>query len=160
VEILAQRLLTDSAAGDSAAWRSLPARLRRDLDLGPLLTERALRDSARAYCQPLADDTAMDVRKRLRGRWPDSLAVILFVRASRASGALKRVELVRRTTDGGQRGYIWAADGDQTQGAEWPRGSPRPETRTLPAGTPTPRALRGLGRRLLVLPCTGTPPSR
>lgn len=160
VETLASRLLLDSARGDSAAFASLPASLRRDMDLGPLLTAGALRDSARAYCQPLADDTATDVRKRLRGRWPDTLAVVLFVRAQRASGSLRRVELVRRTREGGQRGYIWDAESDVTQGAEWPQGASRPEVRTLPAGTPSPRALRGLGRRLLVLPCTGNPPGR
>lgn len=151
-------LLADSAAGDSAAFASLPDALREDLTVGPLLTTAALRDSARAYCQPISDSTDPQIRTRLRGRWPDTLAVVLFVRADRASGALGRVELLRRTTDGQQRGYIWDGDGNVTEAVEWLGG--RSVTRVLPEGTPAPRALRGLGRRLLVLPCTGKPPRR
>lgn len=151
-------LLADSAVADSAALASLPDGLREDLAVGPLLTTAALRDSARAYCQPISDSTEPRVRKRLRGRWPDTLAVVLFVRADRASGALGRVELLRRTTDGQQRGYIWDANGNTTEAVEWMGG--RSVTRILPEGTPAPRALRGLGRRLLVLPCTGNPPKR
>ena len=154
----AASLLADSAAADSAALAGLPDALREDLAVGPLLTTAALRDSARAYCQPVSDSTDREVRKRLRGRWPDTLMVVLFVRADRASGALGRVELLRRTADGQQRGYIWDGDGNTTEAVEWLGG--RSVTRVLPEGTPAPRALRGLGRRLLVLPCTGNPPKR
>ena len=151
-------LLADSAAADSVAMASLPSRLRGDLDIRVLLSADALEDSSRAYCQPLSPDADAEVRKRLRGRWPDSLALVLFVRADRASGALNRVELVRRTADGGQRGYIWDRDAGETKAVEWPADFGRPDTYELPEGTPTPLALRGLGRRLLVLPCTGAPP--
>lgn len=154
----AASLLADSAAGDSAALAGLPDQLREDLTVGPLLTTAALRDSARAYCQPISDTADPVIRKRLRGRWPDTLMVVLFVRADRASGALGRVELLRRTTDGQQRGYIWDEEANSTEAVEWLGG--RSVTRVLPEGTPAPRALRGLGRRLLVLPCRGNAPTR
>lgn len=158
----ADSLLADSAAADSAAFAGLPPRLRDDLDMGPLLSERALQDSALAYCQPLSDPTDREVRKRLQGRWPAQLAVVLFVRADRASGTVNRVELVRHVEEEGrgrgQRGYIWDRDTDETQAIEWAPGRSTPETYQLPKGTPTPRVLRGLGRRLLVLPCTGARP--
>ena len=153
----AASLLADSAAADSAALASLPPRLRSDLDVIPLLSERALRDSTRAYCQPLSDSASAEVRKRLRGQLEGRLAV-LFVRADRRSGALSRVELVRRPAEGGQRGYIWDRADDQTKAVDWVAGRSTPETYVLPEGTPAPRALRGLGRRLLVLPCTGARP--
>ena len=155
----AASLLRDSASADSAAIGSLPPRLREDLDVLPLLTERALRDSTRAYCQPLSDSTSREARKRLRGQLPGGRFVVLFVRANRLSGALERVELVRRQPEGGQRGYIWDRAEDLTKSVEWTRGRSVPETYVLPEGTPAPRALRGLGRRLLVLPCVGTRPT-
>ena len=152
-------LLADSAAADSAAMASLPPRLRTDFDLLPLFSEEALRDSSVAYCQPLSDSTSAEVRKRLRGQLRGRLAV-LFVRANRRSGALERVELVRRPAEGGQRGYIWDRAEDETKSVEWAAGRGTPETYALPEGTPAPRALRGLGRRLLVLPCAGLRPRR
>lgn len=151
-------LLADSAAGDSTALASLPPRLRSDFDLLPLFSEAALRDSARAYCQPLSDSASATERKRLRGTLQGRLAV-LFVRANRRSGVLERVELVRRPAEGGQRGYIWDREDDETKSVEWVAGRSTPETYGLPEGTPAPRALRGLGRRLLVLPCTGKRPT-
>ena len=150
----AASLLRDSAAADSAAIASLPPRLRTDFDIDVLFTERALRDSSRAYCQPLSDSTSREVRKRLRGN-VDGRVAVLFVRANRASGVLNRVELVRRPAAGGQRGYIWDREEDETKSVEWKAGGGTPETYGLPEGTPAPRALRALGRRLVVLPCTG-----
>ena len=154
---VARRVLADSAAGDSAALATMPPRQRADFDVLALLTDEALADSARAYCQPLSDSTDAEVRKRLRARDGDGLAVVLFARADRATGAVLRVELVRRTPGDGQRGYIWDDDAQTLSALEWEGGRSAPEQYDMPAGTPAPRALRGLGRRLLALPCTGTP---
>ena len=153
-------LLADSATADSVALATLPPRQRGDLDLGPLLTEDALKDTSVALCQPLSEPGDPQLRHRLKGRWPDRLAVILFVRADRASATLQRVELVRRTVDSVQRGYTWDRDGDRTQAVEWPRTGGPAQTYELPAGTPAPLALRALGRRLLALPCTGASPGQ
>ena len=121
------------------------------------LQERSCYDEqrrSRAYCQPLSDSTSREVRKRLRGK-VDGRVAVLFARADRASGVLNRVELVRRPAAGGQRGYIWDRAEDETKSVEWKPGGGTPETYALPEGTPAPRALRALGRRLIVLPCTG-----
>ena len=154
----AESLVRDSAAADSVALATIPERLRPDFDIQSQVTRDALRDSVSAYCQPLSDRDDAEVRKRLRGEWPRGHLTVLFVRADRASGALRRVELVRRPPQGAQRGYIWDGDSDQTTAVEWTAGRRDPETYTLPPGTPAPRALRALGRRLLVLPCQGRPP--
>lgn len=150
----AASLLRDSAAADSAALSNLPARIREDFDIAELFSARALQDSSRAYCQPLSDSSSREVRKRLRGK-VDGRVAVLFARADRASGVLNRVELVRRPAAGGQRGYIWDRAEDVTKSVEWKPGGGTPETYGLPEGTPAPRALRALGRRLIVLPCTG-----
>lgn len=151
-------LARDSALADSIALAALPERLRSDFDIGPQLALDALGDSALAYCQPLSDPDETEIRKRLRGEYPRNHLTVLFVRADRTTGALRRVELVRRPPQGAQRGYIWNGDSDQTTAVEWTAGRRDPETYTVPEGTPTPRALRALGRRLLVLPCQGRRP--
>ena len=152
-------LLADSAAGDRAAIASLPPALREAMDLGTLLAPAALRDTARVRCDQLGGGVPGEVRTRLRARLEDGTALVLFARAERATGSLRRVELVRRTPGRGQRGFAWRADEDETSSVEWPaeQGLP-PETMVLPRGGPAPRALRALGRRLLVLPCH--PPAR
>jgi hypothetical protein len=152
--------LADSAAVDSVALATLPPRQLADFDLGPLLSESAVRDTSVALCQPLSRPNEPEVRHRLKGRWPDQLAVVLFVRADRATAAIHRVELVRRTVDSTQRGYTWDRDGDRTQAIDWPKAGGAPETYDLPVGTPAPLALRALGRRLLALPCTGPTPGQ
>jgi hypothetical protein len=151
----------DSAAGDSAALAALPPTLVRELGVRDVLTPGALRDTARVSCETLpalpAPDT-LDTRRRLRAVLADSARTVLFVRAARSDGALRRVELVRREPRAGQRGFIWDAERDAVQSIVWTRpGAPRPEVTELPRGGPVPRALRALGRRLLALPC---PPAR
>lgn len=101
-----EALVRDSAAADSMALAAIPERLRQDLDIAPQVTRDALRDSLTAYCQPLSDADDAEVRKRLRGEWPRGHLTVLFVRADRETGALRRVELVRRPPQGNQRGYI------------------------------------------------------
>jgi len=153
----ARAILADSVAGDSVALASLPARHREDFDVLQLLSQEALADSGRSHCQPLSDSTENDVRKRLRARDAHGLAVILFVRAHRATGAVQRVELVRRLAWGGQHGYIWNEADRTLRALEWENTRSQPYEYEIPAGTPAPRALRGLGRRLLATSCSGDP---
>ena len=152
----AASLFADSAAADSLAVTRLTAEHRRDLDLRAIMTESALRDTTKAYCQPTTDSTSREIRHRLRGTLPSGAYVVLFVRADRASGVLQRVELVRRPpSGGGQRGYSWDRAVDESRLVVWAPGRPEPEVTGLSEESGTPRALRGLGRRLLLLPCRG-----
>jgi len=84
---------------------------------------------------------------------------VLFVRADRQTGELKRVELVRRAlTARTQLGFSWDAADDVTREFEWYADEANAvESGPLPRGGPGPRALRALGRQLLVGPCTGDP---
>lgn len=136
----------------------LPPGRQEDFAVLELLSPTALSDSSRAYCQPFADTTDQDTRRRLRSQWPEPWITVLFVRADRETGVLKRVELVRRQRGGTQNGYIWDAERGETRTIEW-SGAGQQEF-TVPEGTPLPRALRGLGRRLLVAPCNGEPYGR
>jgi hypothetical protein len=145
--------LADSAAGDSAALASLPPRLAAEFGVRDLLTADALRDSTRVSCRHLDAPAEPEERRRLRAVLDDSARVVLFARADRDSATLRRVELVRRRANGIQRGFIWNGETDVVQTLEWPRGARAPEVADLPRGGPVPRALRALGRRLLVLPC-------
>lgn len=149
-------LLADSAAGDSAAFAALPPSLRSVLDVRRMLAPDVLADTARAYCQPLGSDSGAYRRRRLRFRLPDTVGV-LFVRADGATGALQRVELVRRPlTTKLQQGFSWDASDDVTREVNWTADEPTAvESGPLPRGGPAPRALRALGRQLLVVPCTG-----
>ena len=149
--------LADSAAGDSAAFATLPPPLQRDLDVRAVLTPAALRDTARVRCDRLGGGAGGELRHRLRARLGDRTALVVFVRADSATGALRRVEVVRREPGRGQRGFIWNAP-DETTSVEWPAGrNTAPEAAPLPRGGPAPRALRGIGRRLLALPCAAAP---
>lgn len=150
----AARTKADSARADSAALASLPPALARQFAVVALLSDAALRDTARVRCETLDAPTEPEIRRRLRATLADSARTVLFVRAARGAGTLRRVELVRRDPGGVQRGFIWDAETDALQGVEWPPGARgRAEVTTLPRGSPVPRALRGLGRRLLELPC-------
>lgn len=170
------RLAADSAPGDAAALAALPPLLAPLFavdaalaaadaapDVAPDPTPGAARDARRsagraarglrATCQQLEAPTAPRERRRLLARAPGD-TFVLFARADRATGALDRVELLRRQGGAGARGFIWEARTDTLRLIEWPperRG--RAEETVLPRGGPEPRALRGLGRRLLTLPC-------
>ena len=92
----------------------------------------------------------------MRFRFADESAV-LYVVADDASGTLGRVEYIRRVPGRGQRGLIWDGERDRTTSTWWKETvnglSRRVERGEVPRGSPLPRALRGLGRRLLLLPC-------
>ncbi|HYC53142.1 MAG TPA: hypothetical protein VEB19_18705 [Gemmatimonadaceae bacterium] len=143
-------LLKDSAAADSAALASLPDGVRPDFDVDSRLARARRGHADHGTCREISDSTAPDIRKRLRVQEEDSL-LILFVRADRRSGILKRVELLRRSGEQPQRGWVWDADRNETESVEWSGGTQ--QSYVVPAGTPTPRALRALGRKLLVLEC-------
>lgn len=143
-------LLRDSAAADSVALASLPATIREDFQVDAEMQRARRNAEAESACREISDSTDAEIRKRLRVQETDNL-LILFVRAHRRSGELKRVELLRRAGQRPQRAWVWDAERAEMDAVEWTDG--RQQTYTIPPGTPTPRALRALGRRLLVLDC-------
>jgi hypothetical protein len=148
------------AADDSIVFASLPPTLARELSVRAVLTPDALRDTTRVGCETLGAPDTVDVRRRLRAVLPDSARTVLFARARRASGELRRVELVRRAKTGAQRGFIWDAGDDAVRSVVWARGGAgAPEVTTLPRGGPLPPAMRALGTRLLALPCPRRAPN-
>ena len=149
-------LLADSSAADSLAFRALPPSLRAQLDLRGYLTARALRDTSRALCQEMGHPSRTEERRRLRMRLGRDTTIVLFVRADRATGSLRRIELVRRPRGGLQSGFVWDASSDQLHFIDWTADEANATTSApVPRGSPAPRAVRALGRLLLVLPCTG-----
>ncbi len=151
------RLAADSAAGDSAAWATLPGAVRDLFAVHGSLATTAVESLPFYECLQLPGRRDDELRRRLQLRFVDSSAAVLFVIADRAHGTLKRVEFVRRTPRDGQRGFIWDGVRDRTTSIWWfegPRGlSRRDERGDVPRGGPIPRAVRGLGRQLLVAPC-------
>lgn len=151
-----ERLAVDSAVADSAAFASLPEGLSALLDVRALLDTTTLEELPLAECVALTAPREGELRRRLRLRLPDSTSIVLYAAADRTSGTLARVEFIRRTPARGQRGLIWEAPGDRTSSVWWPefeRGIRRPDRGPIPRGSPVPRAVRALGRRLLTLPC-------
>lgn len=151
------RLVADSAAGDSAAIATLPDGLAPLFALHAQFRDGSARALALFECIQLPGRRDDEVRRRLQLRFADSSAAVLFGIADRARGTLKRVEFVRRTPRAGQRGFIWDGVRDRTQSIWWfegPRGlSRRDERGDVPRGGPVPRAVRALGRQLFVVPC-------
>lgn len=149
------RLVSDSAAADSAAFATLPPRLRAILDV------RSLFDSASLAALPLAECTVLDegptdeMRRRLHLRLPDSSVVVLYATADGLTGGLSRVEFIRRMPAVGQRGIIWDGERDQTSSMWWSEVGRRrrAERGGIPRGGPVPRAVRALGRQLVMMPC-------
>ena len=150
------RMLVDSAGADSAAFAALPPSLEALLDVRRVFDAPFAADTALAWCQPMGPPDAPEIRRRMRVRLGDTLAV-LFVRAERATGALRRVELVRRPLNGGaQVGLTWEGSEDRTTEVTWIADHPSAtESASLPRGSPAHRAIRALGRRLLASPCRG-----
>lgn len=162
-------LAADSAAGDAAAIAALPEGLRALFDVGahiagvdangaatdrtPSVTAVPLRE-----CLQLPATPDSGLRRHLQLRLPDSSVAVLYTVADQDEGTLERVEFLRRMPRAGQRGFIWDATRDRTTSVWWfesPRGMrrTREERGTIPRGSPLPRAVRGLGRQLLVAPC-------
>lgn len=154
------RLRADSVGADSAAWATLPSGLRAAFALHEILGSAAAESLPLYECIQLPGRRDDEIRRRLQVRFLDSTAAVLFVIADRERGVLKRVEFVQRTPHAGQRGFIWDGVRDRTTSIWWfegPRGlSRRDERGDVPRGGPIPRAVRGLGRQLLVAPCTAS----
>lgn len=153
----AEQLLADSAGADSAAFATLPPSLGPLLDVRALLTAEALESLPMAECRILRPRREDQQRRQLRLRLEDSSVVLLLAVADREQASLQRVEFVRRTPQAGQRGLIWDHERDRTTSMWWPefeRGvQRRGERGYLPRGGPVPRAVRALGRQLLIVPC-------
>jgi hypothetical protein len=151
------RLLADSAAGDSAAFATLPEALHALFSLHRVIGTPAAESLPLYECIQMPGRRDDETRRRMQLRFPDSSAAVLFAITDRARGTLKRVEFVRRTPRAGQRAFIWDGVRDRTTSIWWfegPRGLTRREERgDVPRGGPVPRAVRGLGRQLFVAPC-------
>ncbi len=149
------RLVNDSARADSAAFSALPPRLRPMLDVRSLLDSTSLAALPLAECTVLEDGPAAEMRRRLHLRLPDSSVVVLYATADEMTGGLLRVEFIRRTPHEGQRGIIWDHERDQTSSMWWTEVGRRrrAERGGIPRGGPVPRAVRALGRQLVMMPC-------
>lgn len=150
-------LAVDSAHADSAAFASLPPGLKALLDVRDAIGT-GLSSSLPLYeCIHMEGNERGQIRRRLQLRFADTSAAVLFAVADRATGTLERVEFLRRTSEVGQRGFIWDRARDRTTSVWWfdsPRGlSRRDERGDLPRGGPVPRVVRALGRQLLTVPC-------
>jgi hypothetical protein len=152
-----ERLAADSAIADAAAFASLPRGLSTLLDLREELVPESLTVANEAECVVLERQRRGEEQRRLTMRLADSSTVVLFVIAEDSTGALERVEFIRRLPRSGQRGLTWDAKRDLTTSAWWTEPQAgvrrRPDRGDIPRGGPVPRALRALGRRLLTLPC-------
>lgn len=144
----------DTAQADSAAFAALPSSLQAVLDIRRVFDPPFAGDTALAWCQPMGTAEAPEIRRRMRIRLGDTLA-ILFVRADRETGELRRVELVRRALTGGaQTGFTWEGSEDRTTEVTWVADHPSAtESASIPRGSPAHRAIQALGRRLLASPC-------
>ncbi len=150
------QIAADSAHADSAAFDALPDALGAMLDVRGLLEDPPSAPLALSECLVLDERREGELRRRLRLKLADSSTVVLYAAADRTSGALERVEFVRRTPREGQRGILWDGAGDRTTSVWWTetdRGIRRPDRGPIPRGGPVPRALRALGRQLLTIPC-------
>lgn len=149
-----EQLAADSASGDSAAFASLPEPLLEFLDVREALAALA---EGEAVCTVLPASAEQGLRRRVRFRFADRTAAVLYVVADDVTGSIGRVEYIRRVPGRGQRGLIWDGARDRTTSTWWTETSyglsRRVERGDIPRGGPLPRALRGLGRQLLLLPC-------
>lgn len=156
-----EQMLVDSAAADSAAFATLPPALSSWLDVRAYLAPERRAELPFAECRELDSPDAGLQRLRLQLRLPDATAVVLYAVADRGSGALDRVEFIRRTAGNGQRGLVWDAERNRTYSSWWREGSRglsrRAERGEIPRGGPVPLALRSLGRQLFTLPCNDPP---
>lgn len=150
-------LAADSSHADSAAFAALPGGLITLLDVRDAIAADSSVDLPMHECIQMGGRDASELRRRLQLRFADSSAAVLYAVVDRDTGALDRVEFIRRTPRAGQRGFIWDRRRDRTTSVWWfetPRGLSRREERgDLPRGGPVPRAVRALGRQLMTVPC-------
>lgn len=150
-------LAADSSHADSAAFAALPGGLITLLDVRDAIAADRSAGLTLHECIQMDGRDATERRRRLQLRFTDSSAAVLYAVVDRDSGALDRVEFIRRTPNAGQRGFLWDRRRDRTTSVWWfetPRGLSRREERgDLPRGGPVPRAVRALGRQLMTVPC-------
>lgn len=150
-------LAADSSHADSAAFAALPSGLIALLDVRDAIAADSSAELPLHECIQMDGRDVAELRRRLQLRFADSSAAVLYAVVDRDSGALDRVEFIRRTPNAGQRGFIWDRRRDRTTSVWWfetPRGLSRREERgDLPRGGPVPRAVRALGRQLMTVPC-------
>lgn len=149
-----EQMAADSAAGDSAAFATLPDPLREFMDVREALATLPTEPPGCAVMPPRRDH---ELRRRARFQLADRNSAVLLVVADDLTGSITRVEYIRRVPGRGQRGLIWDGARDRTTSTWWNEASwglsRRVERGEIPRGGPVPRALRGLGRQLLLLPC-------
>jgi hypothetical protein len=147
-------MAADSAGGDSAAFATLPQPLIDFLDVREAL---ATIPTDPPSCAILPARHAHELRRRVRLSFDDRASAVLYVVADDSTGSIGRVEYIRRLSGRGQRGLIWDAERDRTTSTWWTETnwglSRRAERGDIPRGGPVPRALRALGRQLLLMPC-------
>lgn len=152
-----EQLAVDSAAADSAAFATLPTPLLEFLDVREAM---AALPTENLRCAELPSRREHELRRRLRFRFENRSSGVLYVVADDVTGSVTRVEFIRRIPERGQRGLIWDGERDRTTSTWWNEASwglsRRVERGEIPRGGPVPRALRGLGRQLLLLPCEPT----
>lgn len=148
----AQRIIAsvDSVRADSAAFATLPPGVLDVLDVRSRITPESA--DPNLVCVPLSRTSDGSRRQRLQGRIGDGTSLVVFARTS-ASGAIARVEFIRRLQSGEQRGYTWDALGDATTASEWKAGETNATSYPVPRGGPIPRSLRALGRLVLMWSC-------
>ncbi|MBX3134383.1 MAG: hypothetical protein KF689_13455 [Gemmatimonadaceae bacterium] len=152
-----EQQLADSAAADSAAFSALPDPLREFLDVRDALIEARATPPDSTRCRVLEPASIGTTRRRISFRFGDGSSAVLYAVAQPATGALSRVEYIRRVPARGQRGLIWDGERDRTTSTWWTETrqglSRRVERGEIPRGGPVPRAMRGLGRQLMLVPC-------
>ena len=155
-----EQLVADSASGDSAAFATLPEPMLEFLDVRTALATLSVDDSGCSILPPREEN---ELRRRIRLRLSNQTSASLYVVADDSSGIIARVEYLRREPGRGQRGLIWDGERDRTTSTWWTETtwglSRRVERGEIPRGSPAPRALRGLARHLLLLPCEPEPDS-
>jgi len=149
-----EQLASDSSAGDSAAFATLPEPLHDFLDVREALSAPA---GTHRGCAVLPARREHELRRRFRFEFDARHTAVLLVVADDITGSVERVEFIRRELGRGQRGLIWDGERDRTTSTWWNETSwglsRRVERGEIPRGGPVPRAMRGLGRQLLLLPC-------
>jgi hypothetical protein len=152
-----EQQLADSAAADSAAFAALPDALREFLDVREALAVERAKGPDSSRCRVLEPAPEGRTRRRVSFRFADGSSAVLYAVAQPATGSLSRIEYIRRVPARGQRGLIWDAERDRTTSTWWSEArtglSRRVERGEIPRGGPVPRAMRGLGRQLMLLPC-------
>ena len=172
-----ERDVRTAAADLRAALAALPPALAEPLAIAPYLSDRWIARTPGAECT-VPDSGGAGVRRRVRERLPDSSALVVYVRGPEPpaerdddaawhlferppvdTGAVQRVEIVRRARDGVQIGFVWDAPRGRASVVRWPAaGGYRAEESLHPRNSALTPALVAAGRRVLTLRCPASGP--